>query len=231
MDSISDNSQTQRPTSTATARAASALRTGIIEGRLPPGHRLVELDISRELQMSRAPIREALRLLEDEGLVEREKNKGARVRTVSRQFLLELFAIREMLEGLAARLAAQAIDQPGNRAWLMDAARVWERAEPYEDAAVFIEENFRFHEGITRLAGNASLAAMMPKVHTPMPLSLLQYIFRLDAPRRARSIADHKAIIEAILEGNAVDAEMLMRRHVRRTWRLVDELPDSAFSS
>jgi len=230
MDDISETLQGPKRTASATERAATALRSGIMEGRLPPGHRLVELNISRELRISRGPIREALRLLQDEGLVEREKNKGARVRTVSRHHLLDQFAVREMLEGLAARLAAQAVEKPGNRGWLLEAAAIWERAESSEDAAAFIEENFRFHEGIMRLSGNAVLAAMMPKVHAPMPLSLLQYIYRMDAPRRARSMADHKAIIEAILEGNAADAEMLMRRHVRRIWRLVDELPNSAFS-
>jgi DNA-binding GntR family transcriptional regulator len=226
-------STTARPASkngrqTIVELAAQAIVAGILEGRYAPGQRLVEADLTRELGISRNPLREALGRVAADGLVQIEPFRGAIVARPSRREVADLFEMRECLEGWAARRAAARITVPGLRertrriaAPLLAAGKTAPRAEDY------LIENRKFHQMILELAGN---------VYLPRLLDLLQFpifqaaFFRVyDAKLYQASAADHRAIFDAIIRGDKTGAEAAVHEHIRRTSALVQSLPDVLF--
>jgi DNA-binding GntR family transcriptional regulator len=103
------------------------IREGILSGRYAPGQRLIGRDLTEYVGFSRGPVREALRRLSAEGLIEIVPNRGAVVRHLTRKQVEDLFVVRKNLEGLAARLAAERIHEGKNRALFSE---VWEKVRP-----------------------------------------------------------------------------------------------------
>lgn len=208
---------------------AHALRAGVFEGRYAPGQRLIEAEITAEYGVSRGTVRAALAQLEAEGVVESVNGRGSSVARLSRKAVADLFEVRAWLDGLAARLAAERIDAPGNRERLEDALAVWDGPEVLTNSELHMRENARFHDLIRELSGNSRL----PKVVSQMQLPGYRIRFRLllDPANLARSTADHKAIGAAILEGNARRAETLARTHGEFANALLQALPDWEFSA
>jgi DNA-binding GntR family transcriptional regulator len=209
-------------------RIADELRRGIKSGRFAPGQRLIEADLTRLLNVSRGPLREAMARLAGDGLVRIEPNRGVTVRTLTREEVQSIAAIREMLEGLAARLAAENIDRDGRRA---EFRRAWqdmtsERAR--SDPGDYVDANERFHTTIVRIGGNAPLEQLLEQLRTP--LFRFQFRSRFTMTNLARGHQDHSAIAKAILAGDADAAERAMRRHLRNSTKLIQSLPDEAFA-
>lgn len=213
---------------TTVERIADELRRGIKTGRFAPGQRLIEADLTRLLNVSRGPLREAMARLAGDGLVRIEPNRGVTVRALTREEVQSIAAIREMLEGLAARLAAENIDRDGRRA---EFRRAWqdmtsERAR--SDPGDYVDANERFHTTIVRIGGNAPLAQLLEQLRTP--LFRFQFRSRFTMTNLARGHQDHSAIAAAILAGDADAAERAMRRHLRNSTKLIQSLPDEAFA-
>ncbi len=213
---------------TTVERIADELRRGIKSGRFAPGQRLIEADLTRLLNVSRGPLREAMARLAGDGLVRIEPNRGVTVRTLTREEVQSIAAIREMLEGLAARLAAENIDRDGRRA---EFRRAWqdmtsERAR--SDPGDYVDANERFHTTIVRIGGNAPLEQLLEQLRTP--LFRFQFRSRFTMTNLARGHQDHSAIAKAILAGDADAAERAMRRHLRNSTKLIQSLPDEAFA-
>ncbi|HEX6312852.1 MAG TPA: GntR family transcriptional regulator, partial [Acidimicrobiia bacterium] len=146
---------------TAVQAVVDAIVEGIKGGRYAPGQRLVEADLTADLGVSRGPLREALGRLAAEGVLEIEPYRGAVVRRLSRSDVVDLFRIRELLEGEAARLAATRIDDADHRVRLEQAiAAVDAYREPGESIA-YMDENSRFHELIVELGGNKLLSRLI----------------------------------------------------------------------
>ena len=204
-----------------------AVRDGIKEGRYSPGQRLIELDLTRQLGVSRGPFREALRRLVGDGIVVNEPHRGAYVRTFSRNEVEDLYRVREVVEGLAARLAAEAVKGGDKAAGLTS---IWKRMEKQRgkfDHASYIDQNERFHDEIVRLSGNTQLTRLIGQMRMP--------IFRLRANRLLTSgyidsLDQHEQIYLAIMSGGAAKADREMRRHITHSARLVLDLPDLFFS-
>lgn len=211
--------------------AASIIRRRIIQGDIEPGARLTEERLAQELDVSRTAIRDALRRLADEGVVMLVPNRGATVRTVTRKWVVELFEIREVLEGFAARRAAETLVSPDDIRWFRGQLDVWSNPEVIGDGAAFFRENVRFHSGLVSRCGNERLAEFTPKLKTPMPLHLTKFLSQHDEERRKGSAQDHSHIAEAILARDSTGAETVARYHVRRTALLLQSVPDSVFSS
>lgn len=141
------------------------IREWILSGRLRPGERLVEYAIARQLEVSRAPLREALWLLAHQGLVVIEAHKGAFVTKLTEQDLREIFELREALEIRAALNTRRSITPRSEK--LLEAATVaLEKASLKQDMAAFVKADARFHEVVASLSGNKRLEEILNDLST-----------------------------------------------------------------
>ena len=200
---------------------------GVHEGRYAPGHRLVESDITQELGVSRGPLREAFRRLAADGILDIQAHKGAAVRRHSRVELVELFRVREVLEGLAARVAAERIDTSGARQKALAMLKHIHKSGPLLDVEDHIEDNEAFHRAIFELSGNRFLQRVMTPLQ--MPTYRAAFFRLLKSANRKRSVDQHVAILEAIIAGKPDRAEAEMRKHVRDTEALSRKLSEILF--
>jgi len=190
-------------------RIVSRLRDAILAGDLPAKTRLMEPQLARRLAVSRTPLREAIRQLEAEGLVTAVPRVGTFVTEVTPQDLEETYAIRAVLEGLAARQAAENADS--GRAALLRSILA-ELAQKTGNYRVYHEAAGRFHDVIFDLSGNKRLQAMY---HTlTHQVTRLRTLSLAVAKRPEASLREHRRIAAAILRGNASEAERLMRGHI-----------------
>jgi DNA-binding GntR family transcriptional regulator len=188
-----------------------ALREAIVRGDLAPDARLVESDVSTSFAMSRGAVRTALIRLEQEGLVVREPNRGARVRRVSDDEAVEILQARAVLEGLAVRQAAERIDDAGTarlRACLARQRELLERG----DLLGASEANAELHAVLLELSGHETAVRLIYALNA----QTVRYQYRtiLIPGRPAASLAEHSAIVDAVCAGNAAEAELAMRTHL-----------------
>lgn len=185
------------------------LLQAILDGRYPPGARIVETRVARELGTSQAPVREALRDLEGLGVIETTAFRGARVRRLSTDELLEAFAVRSELESLGARIAitrltdADLDELAGYVAEMQDAADAGDvHREAMADAA--------FHGRIVELAGNATLA----RVWRTLEPFLRTYITIVAPGSDRRRIADgHQPVLDALRQRDPEIVTAVIHRH------------------
>ena len=205
-------------------RVAERLREDIRSGRLAPGQRLVEAELTRRHEVSRGPVREALARLQSEGLVTIEPNRGASVRRMDRQELKDLFWLRARLSGDAAALAAKRVaGGEGETAMREELAR--QHALRGAGLAPYTEANVRFHELIDRLSGNAALATVLRNLETHAGV----FLHLASAGDTERLLDQHIAIAEAILAGDSRRAARESRRHVETVLTTIRGLPDEWF--
>jgi DNA-binding GntR family transcriptional regulator len=191
--------------------AAETLRKAILDGRFLPGARLRQTDLADQLAISRTPIREALVRLQQEGLVDLLPGGGVRVKLLDLDEAVELYDLREVLDGLAARLAAARADA-ATFTRLEQALARQARCVEREDAGPWFPAHVAFHEELVRAAGNRHLTRLSSIVRLSIrhfhPL-LLRTERRLEQAWR-----EHRAIYEAILTRDAGEAERLARQHI-----------------
>lgn len=215
-----------RGRATAVDRVVHLIRQGVKRGRYAPGQRLPEADLTRELQVSRGPLREALSRLAAEGVLEIEPYRGAMVRRLTRADVEDLYQVREVLEGQAAALAARRITD-GDRAEQLRQAvadmTAW-RGRNDPDAFAYMDSNAAFHDLIINLADNQVLAELTAQLGTNAFRLQLTNVMRANA--REVSIREHEEIAAAILAGDARKAETSMRRHVRHSYDAVMKVSD-----
>ena len=196
------------------ALAYDALRRDILSGQLPPGTRLIEVDIAARLGLSRTPVRAALARLESDGLVVNEGNAGLIVVRLDQGMVGELYVIREVLEGTAARLAARHASDI-EISMLRDIA-LRDHAcngDPEKLAA----NNRLLHQTLYRYAHNRYLLKTLNSLQESMVL-LGRTALSIPA-RRQESFDEHQAIIDALQARDAERAETLMRAHVRGAYK------------
>jgi DNA-binding GntR family transcriptional regulator len=191
---------------------ARTIRAAILDGRLEPYQALPEVELSRQLGTSRTPIREALLLLEREGLVEGVPNRGSTVKGYEPHELNELYTLRAVLEGHAARTAAGRIEK-------RDLVRLTESCERFgklrtsgENLTQLADENFTFHELILRAANIDKLTRMVREV-TAVPPIYRSYMAYSDDNRKTVERA-HRAIVKALAQGDGERAAEQMQAHV-----------------
>ena len=194
----------------ASVVVAEVIRQAIVDGGYPPGARLKEEELARELGMSRTPVREALRVLQAEGLVDAAPNRGATVRAHDAEDLDDLYQLRALLEGYAARKAAGRATEDLVRTLWASCDRFEELAEG--DVRALVKENFVFHNAILEAAGSARVASMVRKV-TELPLVYKSYIWYSPEQRRI-SAHYHRQITRALESRDAERAELVMKEHV-----------------
>ena len=180
--------------------------------RLKPGERLVECDLTARFAVSRGPVREALRRLAAEGLIEHAPNRGAVVRRLSPRDICELFQIRFEIEALAARLAAQSADMAARARFVEEIGMIF--ADAPRRLGEYLDENAAFHAAVLRLAGNRQLAEVSARLR--LPLIMAQVGDALTAEVMNVSVREHRAIAKAIVEGDATAAANAARAHLER---------------
>ncbi|MFC4278517.1 GntR family transcriptional regulator [Achromobacter aloeverae] len=200
----------QRRSGTTVDQLFDRLRQAVQEGRYAPGQRLIEADLTREYGVSRGPVREALRRLATEGVVDFVPNRGALVKRFTSREILNVFRIRQSLEGLAASLAAEHFRADVH---LDEAATLRRIAAGKQDTQrPFSEENREFHNAILRLSDNPQLETLIQQLLLP----LVRYQIRgsLDAAYLKRSRREHMAIAKAILANDPKAAGKHMHTHL-----------------
>ncbi|MGF7159656.1 DNA-binding GntR family transcriptional regulator [Rhodoligotrophos appendicifer] len=193
------------------------IRSMILNGEFAPGQRLVMRDLMEELNVSHGPLREAFRHLAAQGLIEIIANRGAVVRKLNRREILDLFRIREALEGLAARLAAENIENSPHRKNLEQVAKATTARDQLMNARIYVTENKKFHDAIVRLADNPQLTDLLDKLG--LPVVMLQLRLAMTTAQVEASMHEHQQIAAAVLEGNPDKADRAMRAHLRRSVR------------
>jgi DNA-binding GntR family transcriptional regulator len=187
------------------------LREAIVSGRLLPNQRLVETELGDELGVGRSAIRTALARLDQEGLVEHERNRGARVRLVEEDEAVEILEARSALEGLAARHAALARSEEDVVA-LGEILVEMRELLAAGDLLAASDRNALLHRRIIAASGHATAARLIGGLNSQ--LVRFQYRTIMLPGRRDRSFEEHEAIVAAIVAGDAEGAEAAMRRHL-----------------
>ncbi|ARQ00632.1 GntR family transcriptional regulator [Pseudorhodoplanes sinuspersici] len=195
----------------ASSDVTARLREAIARGQLLPNERLIEADLARSFAVNRANIRMALAMLDQEGLVVREPNRGARVRLVSDTEAVEIAETRLAIEVMVARRAAERAT-PADHAALRQSEAEMVRAVEDADYPAFSVCNATLHREIQRISGNETANRILQTLKSH--LVRLQYRVILAPGRPATSLAEHQLIVDAICAGDADAAETAMRQHL-----------------
>ncbi|MBK8073857.1 MAG: GntR family transcriptional regulator [Ramlibacter sp.] len=192
---------------------AARLRERIFAGELAPGSFIDEVALCAAMEISRTPLREALKVLTAEGLVRHEPRRGCFVNEVTERDLDEIFPVIALLEGRCAREAALAASD----ADIAALEALHERLAAHAKAGrinEYYETNFVIHEALITLAGNRWLAQVIGDLRKILKLSRLQ---SLHAPGRMnQSLSEHMAVFAALRARDADGAEVAMRTHLTR---------------
>ncbi len=191
------------------------LKTAIFEGDIAVGSKLSEPELARDYQVSRGALREAIGRLEACRLVTRKTNVGARVIDLSTQNLMEIFQVRESLEGMAARLAAESIsdEEMSSLEALLELHE--QDIENSEDHGYFQKEgDLDFHYQIVLASHNATLFNLLCN-DLYQVVRLYRYQFGMRSNRASQAFNEHRHIVAAIKRGDGEMAEHIMRAHIR----------------
>ncbi len=204
------------------------LRQQILEDRLPPGAELSEVALSRELAVSRGPIREAIGRLAAEGLVTVRPRRGAEVRSLTPAELIDSYQVREALEVLAVRLAVPRITSSG-LARLDELVEAMAEFARKDQVADFFAANVAFHELLCELSGNEKLR----EVHHRLEGEISRFQARTLALRGNldSSVSEHRAILAAVRLRDADKACELTAAHIRVPAQRLQESLDGALES
>lgn len=194
------------------------IRRAIVEGRYPPGTRLIEQRLAEEFDVSRTPVREALHRLQTEGLVIVERNRGAQVRALTEEEISDLYDVRARLESYAAELAAERADARDHGA-LTAAADAFDRAVRTIDGGTRVEAvrrldeaNSAFHAGLLAASRHTRIRQLVGRA-VDVPL-VFQALRRFGPDDLARSNLFHHLILDAVVGREPVRAGRLMAEHV-----------------
>src|SRR5215475_3829891 len=202
-------------------QVARRLTQAIVQGRLPPGSKLVEAGVARELGVSRAPVREAARLLERQGLLVANPRRGFFVRQFALDDIDEIYDLRLCVERHAAVLAARNLTSETRDALRRQIDVLHEMAD-LDDQARQVEEDYRFHRLICEIAGNKRVLRLFDDLASELRM-VIGLIGRLyDDPHEiART---HEPILAAIEEGHPERIIAHVDHHIGHAWREVGRL-------
>ena len=212
----------------ATTHVAKILREAIRAGEMAPGHRLVELDLAEQLDVTRAAVRAALLDLTGEGLVERIANRGARVRVIPLEEALQIVECRAVLEGLCAARAAERVqDEDGTL--LRELGEKMRAAVAAGEVMAYSRLNQQLHAHVLRLSGQQVASGLLERLNA----QIVRHQFRLSLrPGRPQtSLPEHLALIEAVCSGDAAAAERAARNHLASVAEALRRSTDSTDST
>jgi phosphonate utilization transcriptional regulator len=201
-------------TSSLSSVVQSELERMILSGELAPGERLTEVALAARLGVSRGPLREAFRMLEEAGLVRTEKNRGVFVRDLPVEEAIEIFDLRAAMEELVGRRLAAGV-APAALKQVRGLVEQMEHAVKARDVHAYHLLNLRFHDRLVELAGNGKLTAIYRKLIKE--LSLFRRLNLADGGLMPVSVGEHRHIVKAIASGDAEAAGRAMFEHVMQS--------------
>ena len=196
------------------------LREAILEGRLKPGQRLMEVQLAEQLGVSRTPVREAIRKLELEGLVIMLPRKGAYVANMSLKDVIDVLEVRASLEGLAASLAAQRMNADDIKK-LEKIAKEYEKSIKDSDLETSLIKDVEFHECIFKAANNKKLTQVINSLWEQVYRFRVTYISDYDSSLSI--ISEHKLILDAIKKGDIELAKKYATEHIEKAEQFMIE--------
>lgn len=210
-------------TLTIADRLSEALITAIVKGEIAPGTKINEPELARNYKVSRGPLREAIRRLEGLHLVDRIPHVGASVVTLPVDELLQIYDVREALEGMAARLAARnmSANKVDELKLLLDMHEA--NIDKSQGSEYFQQQgDFDFHYCVIHGSNNKRL---IEQLCSELYHLLRMYRFRTSqsTARPVKALAEHRHIILAIEQGDEEFAEMLMRRHISTARKIIEQ--------
>jgi len=198
-------------TSSLTSLVQIELERMILSGELAPGSKLTEVALAARLGVSRGPLREAFRMLEEAGLVRTEKNRGVFVRDIPLEEAIEIFDLRAAMDELVGRRLAETITPAALRE-IRALVESMEQAARAKDAHHYHLLNLKFHDRLVELAGNSKLSAIYRKLIKE--LSLFRRMNLADGWLMPISAGEHRQIVKAIASGDPEAAGKAMFDHV-----------------
>lgn len=221
-----------RPAEALVDHLAVSIRARVLTGEIAVGSRLRQERLAAEFGVSRTPIREALRKLQADGIVELQPNRGAIVRGATAREIREAYEVRAELEGLAAELAAIRIDDAqlqelhaAQRLFGSSIAKLVARrvADSGGDDAngEWTRANDLFHGVIQEAAGNERLARIVQELHRAFPRGLTWSALRRSSRLLEQNVDEHHAVLDAIERRDAAAARRTMVAHVRHAGELI----------
>lgn len=196
-------------------RVANSIIKGVLRRDYVVGQRLIESDLTEQLQVSRGTVREALKILAANGVIEIVPHRGALIRGLSLADAESLLALLEVLTGLAARLAANNIHIGQNRKLFAAAAKPLIAARPTTELDRILDERAHFYQAMLDIAQNEELRRAMPLPRAHLFRAQF-YGFLSKADLRAM-VNEYRTIVKAILAGSGAKAELYARRHLQKT--------------
>lgn len=200
----------------------------IRRGVYAPGQRLIEAELMTDFSLGRSKVRETLKTLVGEGYLTVEKNRGACVRRFTRQEAIDRARVREMLEGLAARQAAERPLGKAGRQQLKDLQKALDKGAKDKDFNTYSRLNEEFHDFILAHSGNAYAVDTLRRLSVPLFRQQFPALFTIEG-LFARN-EDHREITRAILAENPDAAETAMRQHVNNGMTAMMQLDDDLFA-
>ena len=202
------------------------LKEAIISGEIEQGSKITEDMLSKKYGISRGPLREAIRKLEGIRLLVRVPHAGTRVVTLTQDMMKEIYLVREALEGLSARLAAEQMSKKG----IKELQQLLEKHESSIDQSkgkeyFQLEGDLDFHYLIAKASNNELLMQLLSsELYQLLRICRHQSSQAPDRPKKA--LVEHRQIAEAIAQRDPELAEILMRRHISGAWKIVKTLLD-----
>jgi DNA-binding GntR family transcriptional regulator len=204
-----------------TSKIFNVIRDDILHGKYAEGEKLVEAKLAEELGVSRTPVREALKQLELDGIVENIPNRGVMVKGITKQDIQDIFTIRRAIEGIAATWAVDRItDQE-----LEDLKETYELMEFYafkKDLDKFAEQNTRFHETIYKATKSRYLEQVLKDFQYYMKQSRKKSLE--NEGRMQLALQEHKEILDAFMNRDKESAEKALTMHVTNSKRNVESM-------
>lgn len=215
-----------QPMPNATIKAYQIIRQGILDGKYPPGGQLREEYLASEIGVSRTPVRDALRRLLADGLVESERNHGTFVTDLTPEEVLEVFELRAILEGYGARRAAESItdEEIAELERLADAMEAVAGKEKLRQER-WARLNTEFHIALVRASRSRRLERILRQMFQVPLVPLKQYRLR-GLVNIDRSNRQHREIIEAMRERDAAWVSRTVEAHLLSTRNLASVLKD-----
>jgi DNA-binding GntR family transcriptional regulator len=193
----------------------------ILDRKLLPGERLVERDLARRLELSKTPVREALLRLRQDGLVNGNFNSGVYVTRITPEDALNILDIREALEGIAARRAAQNA-KPENLAELRSIIAKMEHYLAEDMEKEYAKQDVELHSKIVNICGNVRLQEILRKIRMQSKI-LMVSTMKLPGRGIKKTFAEHEAVCQAIVSCNPDEAEKSARQHISRIRTAVEK--------
>ena len=189
----------------------NTLREAILKGELKPGERLMELQLASKLGVSRTPIREAIRMLEQEGLAVTVPRRGAEVARMTEKDMEDVLQIRAALDELAVQLATEQITDEQFDA-LEQARQNFENSLKSDDVKEIAQADVAFHDAIYNATGNAKLVSMLNNLREQMYRYRMEYV--KDIRQRSNLVEEHRELLDAISSRDSIKAKELMKTHL-----------------